>query len=49
MPYFSNKPAPTPGPQLPMPGTAPAVLREAELKPNLKRKMLDPAESGIVL
>ncbi len=46
MPYFSNKPPPTPGPQLPLPGMAPSVIKEPELKPNLKRKLLDTGESG---
>lgn len=43
MPYFSNKPAPTPGEKLPMPGSFKDKI--AEEKPNLKRKLMD-AEGG---
>lgn len=40
MPYFSNKPAPTPGPQLPRPGLNPSVLKEPpDIKPGIKRKL----------
>ncbi|KAG7197981.1 hypothetical protein KM043_016210 [Ampulex compressa] len=38
MPYFSNKPAPTPGPKLPLPTS---VKRQPEEKPSLKRKLLE--------
>ncbi|XP_076767005.1 cyclin-dependent kinase 7 [Xylocopa sonorina] len=38
MPYFSNKPAPTSGPRLPLPTS---VKRQPEEKPNLKRKLLE--------
>lgn len=38
MPYFSNKPAPTPGPRLPLPTS---VKRQPEEKPSLKRKLLE--------
>ncbi len=41
MPYFSNKPPPTPGHLLPRPGAAAPVLKEPELKPSLKRKLND--------
>lgn len=36
MPYFSNKPAPTVGPKLPMPTSC--QTQSEETKPNLKRK-----------
>jgi len=42
MPYFSNKPAPTPGEKLPMPGSFKEKL--AEERPNLKRKLVDGAD-----
>ena len=38
MPYFSNKPAPTPGLRLPLPTS---VKRQPEEKPSLKRKLLE--------
>ena len=38
MPYFKNKPAPTPGPQLPRPKSSSEAVKE-ELRPNLKRKL----------
>uniref|UniRef100_A0A672HVX9 [RNA-polymerase]-subunit kinase n=1 Tax=Salarias fasciatus TaxID=181472 RepID=A0A672HVX9_SALFA len=38
MPYFSNRPAPTPGPQLPRPNCLPEASREKELIGH-KRKM----------
>ncbi|KAK2159761.1 hypothetical protein LSH36_147g09026, partial [Paralvinella palmiformis] len=41
MPYFSNKPPPTPGPELPRPSSNKIPPKE-EIKPNLKRK-LEPA------
>jgi len=37
MPYFSNKPAPTPREKLPMPGSFKDKVDE---KPSLKRKLL---------
>ena len=47
MAYFSNKPPPTPGEQLPMPhSTTAAIVKEPELKPSLKRKNVDKAEPG---
>ena len=46
MSYFSNKPAPTPGYLLPRPGANPAVIKEPELKPSLKRKLND-SETGL--
>ncbi|KAK2172031.1 hypothetical protein NP493_999g01020 [Ridgeia piscesae] len=42
MSYFSNKPAPTPGPQLPRPRCNIDVIREPDLKLSLKRKITDP-------
>ena len=45
MKYFSQKPAPTPGPQLPLPGNLPAVIKEPEIKTGSKRKH-DVIESG---
>ncbi|KAK7067034.1 Cyclin-Dependent Kinase 7 [Halocaridina rubra] len=42
MPYFSNNPAPTPGPLLPLP---PSIRKKTESnRPSLKRKIID--ESG---
>lgn len=43
MPYFSNKPAPTPNHLLPLPGTNPNVAREPDLKIGLKRKIVEAA------
>ncbi|PSN42333.1 Cyclin-dependent kinase 7 [Blattella germanica] len=40
-PYFSNKPPPTLGPQLPLPC---AIRRNEQDKPNLKRKLLEAVE-----
>ena len=48
MAYFSNKPAPSPGHLLPRPGFNAAVIKEPELRPNLKRKLKD-SESGIYI
>ena len=45
MAYFSQKPAPTPGPQLPIPGTLSTVIKEPEIKTGSKRKH-DVLESG---
>ena len=45
MKYFSNKPAPSQGPKLPMPGAPSAVFKEQPLiRPGVKRKQ--PDESG---
>lgn len=44
MPYFSNKPPPTPGPKLPLPNTI--MKREPEEKPSLKRKLLESLDGG---
>jgi cyclin-dependent kinase 7 len=44
MPYFSNKPAPTPGPKLPMPSSF--TQKMADEKPSLKRKLLESLEGG---
>ena len=41
MPYFSNKPAPTPGPDLPMPGIAPAVTKEPDARPAKRQKLAE--------
>jgi len=43
MPYFSNKPAPTVGPSLPLPKN---VLKEKEEKPSLKRKLLEATDNS---
>ncbi|XP_063221761.1 cyclin-dependent kinase 7 isoform X2 [Bacillus rossius redtenbacheri] len=43
MPYFSNKPYPTPGSQLPLPSS---IRNKQKDKPNLKRKIKDPLEGG---
>lgn len=43
MPYFSNKPPPTPGPKLPLPIT---VQRFPENKISLKRKLLESIDGG---
>jgi len=48
MPYFSNKPGPTPGHLLPLPSN---VVKQQEEKPSLKRKLLeatDPTNSSLV-
>lgn len=46
MPYFSNKPGPTPGEQLPLPSN---VVKQIEEKPSLKRKLLEATDStGLV-
>jgi len=44
MPYFSNKPAPTPGPQLPLPSSM--NVKKQEERPSLKRKLLDAVDGG---
>ncbi|KAG8227782.1 hypothetical protein J437_LFUL006416 [Ladona fulva] len=44
MPYFRNKPYPTPGPQLPLPSS---IKPRAEEKPNLKRKIFEAAEGAL--
>lgn len=44
MPFFSNKPAPTLGPKLPLPKNI-RKIKETE-KPSLKRKLLDAVEGG---
>jgi hypothetical protein len=42
MPYFSNKPYPAPGHQLPMPGTNKIISKEQEARrAGLKRKNTD--------
>ena len=38
MPYFSNKPPPTPGPDLPRPSTNKLPVKD-EHRPSLKRKL----------
>lgn len=43
MPYFSNKPAPTPGSKLPLPTT---IKRQREERPSLKRKLLESIEGA---
>lgn len=43
MPYFSNKPAPTPGPKLPLPMT---IKRHPEEKQSLKRKLLESTDGA---
>lgn len=48
MPYFSNKPAPTEGDRLPMPGSC-LVAAAEEKRPNMKRKTTDVAEGGVGL
>ncbi|KAJ8304697.1 hypothetical protein KUTeg_018280 [Tegillarca granosa] len=37
MEYFSNKPAPTPGPQLPQPGSNKIITKEKEERANLDK------------
>ena len=50
MAYFSNKPPPTPGEQLPMPHSATAaIVKEPELKPSLKRKNVEKSEAGMCI
>lgn len=46
MPYFSNKPAPTPGEKLPLPMS---IRQQPEEKPSLKRKLLESMEGGASL
>jgi len=46
MPYFSNKPAPTPGSILPQPVLPTAVVNEPVEKRSLKRKQSATSESG---
>lgn len=46
MAYFSSKPAPTPGPKLPMPTSL--SQQKADEKPNLKRKLLESTEGAIL-
>lgn len=48
MAYFSNKPAPTVGPRLPMPASYNAANSKPEEKPSLKRKLLDSIDGGTV-
>jgi cyclin-dependent kinase 7 len=48
MPYFSNKPAPTPGSALPQPGILTAVAKEPVDKRSLKRKQPTSNDSGLV-
>ena len=48
MPYISNKPHPTPGHLLPMPGTSSIILNEPDIKLGTKRKFIS-AESGTYL
>ncbi|ODM97546.1 Cyclin-dependent kinase 7 [Orchesella cincta] len=43
MPYFSNKPGPTPGHLLPLPSN---VVRQQEEKPSLKRKLLEATDTS---
>jgi hypothetical protein len=44
--FCSNKPAPTQGPQLPLPSS---IRRNSEHeKPNLKRKLQDIADGGCI-
>jgi len=46
MPFCSNKPAPTQGPQLPLPSS---IRQNSEHeKPNLKRKLQDTADGGCI-
>lgn len=45
MPYFANKPAPTPGLKLPLPSTM-FTSTVAEEKPSLKRKLLESLDGG---
>ncbi|CAL8099126.1 unnamed protein product [Orchesella dallaii] len=42
MPYFSNKPGPTPGHLLPLPSN---VVKQQEEKPSLKRKLLEATDT----
>ncbi|XP_055487748.1 cyclin-dependent kinase 7 [Leucoraja erinacea] len=44
--YFSNRPGPTVGPQLPRPNGVTEVLKEQEVKAGLKRKRTDNQEQG---
>lgn len=46
MAYFSNKPGPTPGPQLPRPGSN-KIVSQKEENLSLKRKIQ--AQGGIIL
>jgi len=43
MSYFNNKPAPTPGPKLPLPTS---IKSQPEERPSLKRKMLESIEGA---
>lgn len=43
MPFFSNKPAPTPGDKLPLPVS---IRRMPDNKPSLKRKLIELADGG---
>lgn len=46
--YFSNRPAPTPGSQLPRPNCPVEALKEQQnLVPNLKRKRIDGKDQGL--
>lgn len=45
MPYFSSKPAPTPGLKLPLPSS---LMQKVDEKPNLKRKLLENSEGAIL-
>lgn len=45
--YFSNRPAPTPGSQLPRPNCPAEALKEQQNPvPNLKRKRVDGKDQG---
>ena len=46
MDYFGNKPAPTPGPLLPMPSSLTQDSTEAELVPGSKRKLREGLETS---
>ncbi|KAG0722023.1 Cyclin-dependent kinase 7 [Chionoecetes opilio] len=47
MSYFSNRPAPTPGPMLPLP---PSIRsRKEEEKPSLKRKIMEESGFGVYM
>ncbi|XP_042306066.1 cyclin-dependent kinase 7 isoform X2 [Sceloporus undulatus] len=46
--YFSNRPAPTPGSQLPRPNCPAEALKEQQIVvPNLKRKRMDGKDQGL--
>uniref|UniRef100_A0A4W3JPN1 Cyclin-dependent kinase 7 n=1 Tax=Callorhinchus milii TaxID=7868 RepID=A0A4W3JPN1_CALMI len=46
--YFSNRPGPTPGPQLPRPNAPTETLKEQDVKAAIKRKRTENTETGIV-